>query len=147
MVNKLEPQYESGIISSFSLKSDISELNVLAENIENFGEENSISPKTVFELNLVLDELFTNLVSYGCYSESHNFNIVLILKDRVLSIEIEDDGRQFNPLESAEPEIECDCEKRKIGGLGIHFMRKMMDDIEYAWKDGKNRLTLTKNIQ
>ncbi|CCO22121.1 ATP-binding protein [Maridesulfovibrio hydrothermalis] len=147
MVNKLELQSEGGIISSFSLKSDLAELKILAERIETFGRENSISEKTVFELNLVLDELFTNLVSYGCYSKSHKFDIAMLLKEGVLFVEIEDDGKPFNPLEAPEPEIQCDCTERKIGGLGIHFMRKMMDDIEYFWEDGKNILKLTKNIQ
>ncbi len=147
MVNKLESQSNGGIISSFSLKSELSELKVLAEKIETFGQENNISDKTVFELNLVLDELFTNLVSYGCYSDSHSFDIALLLKDGVLYIGIEDDGKQFNPLKVAEPEIECDCSERRIGGLGIHFMRKMMDDIEYFWDGVRNTLKLTKKIQ
>lgn len=147
LVNNMEPQTESGVTSSFSLKSDISELSVLAENIENFGNDNGISDKTVFELNLVLDELFTNLVSYGCQSDKHNFEIILKLKDGLLTLWIQDDGHKFNPLEAPEPDMECACEERKIGGLGIHFMRKIMDSIEYAWVDGKNKLKLTKNIQ
>ncbi len=147
MVNKQGPSVDGGVVSSFSLKSDISELKVLAKKIENFGDENDISPKAVFELNLVLDELFTNLVSYGCHLDSHNFEIMLLLDDGILYINIEDDGRQFNPLETKEPDIQCDCTERKVGGLGIHFMRKMMDSMEYVWEDGKNKLKLTKNIQ
>ncbi|WP_320172730.1 ATP-binding protein [Maridesulfovibrio sp.] len=147
LVNNPEAQAEVGVTSSFSLKSDISELRVLAEKIESFGSEHGVSDKTVFELNLVLDELFTNLVSYGCKSDRHKFDIVMELKDGVLTIWIEDDGKEFNPLDAPEPDVGCKCEERKVGGLGIHFMRKMMDSIEYAWKDGRNKLTLTKNIQ
>ncbi|ACS79113.1 ATP-binding protein [Maridesulfovibrio salexigens] len=147
LVNNPETQAEAGVTSSFSLKSDISELRVLAEKIENFGSEHGVSDKTVFELNLVLDELFTNLVSYGCQSDRHKFDIFIELKDRVLTIWIEDDGKKFNPLDAPEPDMGCKCEDRKVGGLGIHFMRKMMDSIEYEWKDGRNKLTLTKNIQ
>ncbi|WP_320169092.1 ATP-binding protein [Maridesulfovibrio sp.] len=146
-MTRQEAQGEDCVVSQFSLKSDISELKVLAERIECFGEENSISPKTVFELNLVLDELFTNLVNYGCHRESHSFDITILLSGGILRIYIEDDGKQFNPLRMAEPEISCDCMERKIGGLGIHFMRKMMDEVEYAWENGKNKLKLTKNIQ
>ncbi|NDV25113.1 ATP-binding protein [Desulfovibrio sp. JC010] len=143
----MESQLDSGVTSSFSLKSDIAELRVLAENIEKFGHDNGISDKTVFELNLVLDELFTNLVSYGCQSDKHNFEIIMNLADGLLTLLIEDDGHRFNPLDAPEPDMECACEERKIGGLGIHFMRKIMDSIEYAWEDGKNKLKLTKNIQ
>ena len=147
MVNNRQYQEGEDKISSFTLRADLAELKVLAENIENFGQQNGISGKTLFEVNLVIDELFTNLVSYGCFSGTHNFNITLILKDGTMRIEVEDDGKPFNPLEIPEPEIQCDCDERKIGGLGIHFMRKMMDDIEYLWVDGKNMLKLTKNIQ
>ncbi|WP_432738830.1 ATP-binding protein [Maridesulfovibrio sp. FT414] len=146
-MNKQEPQGGGGIVSAFSLKSDIAELKVLAEKVESFGFDNDISPKAVFELNLVLDELFTNLVSYGCHLDSHSFDILLKLDGDVLLVKIEDDGKPFNPLDTAEPEIKCDCTERKIGGLGIHFMRKMMDSIEYIWEDGKNKLKLTKKIQ
>ncbi len=147
MVNNPVPQVEGGVKSSFTLNSDISELKVLAEKIESFGSENGISDKTVFELNLVLDELFTNLVSYGCQSDKHKFDLVMELKAGVLTIWIEDDGKEFNPLDAPEPDTACECTERKVGGLGIHFMRKMMDSIEYDWADGRNKLTLTKKIQ
>jgi anti-sigma regulatory factor (Ser/Thr protein kinase) len=147
LANKMKSQAECGVTSSFSLKSDISELKILAENIENFGSDNGIPDKTVFELNLVLDELFTNLVSYGCQSDRHKFEIIMKLKDGFLTLLIEDDGHMFNPLKAPEPEMECACEERKIGGLGIYFMRKIMDSIEYSWEDGKNKLKLVKNIQ
>lgn len=147
MVNNPETHAEDGVKSSFSLNSDISELKVLAEKIEVFGSDNGISGKTVFELNLVLDELFTNLVSYGCRSDKHKFDLIMELKAGIITIWIEDDGKKFNPLDAPEPDMECACEERRIGGLGIHFMRKMMDSIEYAWENKKNKLTLTKNIQ
>ncbi|TIH15346.1 ATP-binding protein [Marinifilum sp. JC120] len=147
MVNNLETQAEGGVTSSFSLSSDISELKVLAEKIETFGSENGISDKAVFELNLVLDELFTNLVSYGCQSDMHRFDLVMELQAGILTIWIEDNGKEFNPLDAPEPDVQCNCEERKVGGLGIHFMRKMMDRIEYTWDDGRNKLTLTKNVQ
>ncbi len=146
MGNNRQIQTSEDKTSSFSLRADLAELKVLAENIEKFGELNEIPGKALFEVNLVLDELFTNLVSYGCFSDSHNFDIMLLIEDGVMFIEIKDDGKPFNPLETPEPEIQCDCDERKIGGLGIHFMRKMMDDIEYSWNNGKNRLKLTKNI-
>ncbi|HAS88159.1 MAG TPA: ATP-binding protein, partial [Desulfovibrio sp.] len=115
LVNNPVPQVEGGVKSSFTLNSDISELKVLAEKIESFGSENGISDKTVFELNLVLDELFTNLVSYGCQSDKHKFDLVMELKAGVLTIWIEDDGKEFNPLDAPEPDTACECTERKVG--------------------------------
>lgn len=146
MVNKLQSLTCDDKKCSFTLQSDLAELKVLAEIIEEFGIKNGIPEKNLFEINLVLDELFTNLVSHGCSSNLHFFEIVLILMDGVMSIEITDNGKPFNPLDTPEPEIHCDCDERRIGGLGIHFMRKMMDGIEYHLDGGKNKLKLTKII-
>ncbi|WP_291328852.1 ATP-binding protein [Desulfovibrio sp. UCD-KL4C] len=146
MVNNLQSLTNYDKKYSFTLKADLAELKVLAEKINNFGKENGIPEKNIFEVNLVLDELFTNLVSYGCFSDSHFFEIELCLKDGAMFIEIMDDGKPFNPLDMPEPEIHCDCDEREVGGLGIHFMRKMMDEIEYYLDNGKNRLKLTKII-
>ena len=63
-----------------------------------------------------------------------------------MQIQIEDDGKEFNPLSYAEPDTDLSLDDRKIGGLGIHFVRKIMDDITYIRSDNKNILTLKKNI-
>lgn len=132
----------------FSLKADISELGTLALRLEDFANKNGLPMKTLFELNLVLDELFTNLVNYGCHEvKKHYFNLYLNFSGKDILLVIEDNGKKFNPLEVPEPDIKCDCDERKIGGLGVHFMRKLMDGVEYSWENGINRLKLKKSIQ
>ena len=65
----------------------------------------------------------------------------------MLSIEIEDDGTPFNPLEKIDPDFPANVESAKIGGLGILIIRKLIDSIGYERKKGKNKLTMKKNIQ
>ena len=58
---------------------------------------------------------------------------------------IADDGRPFDPLtEAPEPDLESAIEDRPIGGLGVHLVRTMMDEVRYRREEGKNRLTLVK---
>jgi serine/threonine-protein kinase RsbW len=68
------------------------------------------------------------------------------LDNQVLTLSIEDEGVPFNPLEKKDPEVPADLIDVRIGGLGIHIVRKLMDDIRYKRKQGKNKLTMKKSI-
>jgi anti-sigma regulatory factor (Ser/Thr protein kinase) len=94
-----------------------------------------------------LDELFTNTVSYGFEDDlEHLINFTLKLDNHELTLIIEDEGIPFNPLEKKDPEVPADLLDVRIGGLGIHIVRKLMDDIRYKRKHGKNKLTMKKSI-
>lgn len=132
---------------SFELKNDLSELKLLKQNLENFGRTNGLSNSCINEINIGLDELFTNIVSYGFKDDSdHRIRFSIHLKKDILTINVEDDGIPFNPLEIKDPETPTDLIDVKIGGLGIHFVKQLMDDVCYDRNQGKNRLTLIKSI-
>lgn len=132
---------------SFELKSDLSELDRLCQNLETFGQKFGLSKKLIFEINLALDELFTNIISYGFQDdEEHVVRITLTPENDQLCLCIEDDGKPFNPIEFESPDVSCSVEKCKIGGLGIHIMKKLMDEICYERCDDKNVLNLKKKI-
>ena len=132
---------------SFELKNDLSELKLLYQNLEDFGRTTGLSGNCINEINIGLDELFTNIVSYGFKDHSeHRIEFHIDMKNDVLTIYIEDDGIPFNPLEIKDPETPTDLIDVKIGGLGIHFVKQLMDDVCYDRNQGKNRLTLIKSI-
>jgi anti-sigma regulatory factor (Ser/Thr protein kinase) len=95
----------------------------------------------------VFDELLGNIINYAYTDEQeHTIEVrVEFFGDR-LTVTIEDDGIPFNPLEKDTPDTELPLEERKIGGLGIHLVRNMMDKVSYQRRITKNRLTLVKNI-
>jgi len=132
---------------NITIVNQVEQLEELAGILETVSEEWDIPMKVSLNLNLVLEELITNIIFYG-YDDTneHLIYIRLYKKDNEIEIQIEDDGKEFNPLLVAEPDIDESIENRKIGGLGIHFVRKIMDDMNYRRSDGKNILTLTKNI-
>ena len=132
---------------SFELKSNLSELDNLCRHLETFGQKTGLSKKFVFEVNLVLDELFTNIISYGFDDGcEHVIKVTITPENGGLCLYIEDDGRPFNPVEFEVPDVSCSIEECKIGGLGIHIIRKLMDDICYERCEDKNILKLKKGI-
>jgi serine/threonine-protein kinase RsbW len=115
--------------------------------LETFGQKTGLSKKFVFEVNLVLDELFTNIISYGFDDgREHVIKVTITPENGGLCLYIEDDGKPFNPVEFEVPDVSCSIEECKIGGLGIHIIRKLMDDICYERCEDKNILKLKKGI-
>jgi len=133
----------------FILKNDLNEIQLLAEAIELFGEENNLSLKDIFAVNLALDELLTNTISYG-YNDAKEHQIIIkySMEDgKNLVIEIRDDALPFDPLQREDPDITQNIEERSVGGLGIFLVRQMMDEIKYRREDGYNILLLKKTIK
>ncbi len=133
---------------SFKLKSNLSELDALCQKLEKFGQTMGLSKKCIFEANLALDELFTNIISYGFDDKNeHTIKITISLQNDELVFNIEDDGIPFNPTEVETPDLECTIEECRIGGLGIHLAKNLMDEVCYQRCKDKNILTLKKNIR
>ena len=133
---------------TFELKNSLAELDFLCRNLETFGQKIGLPKKFIFEINLALDELFTNIISYGFNDESeHSIKVTMTPENEALCIRIEDDGIPFNPIEFETPDVACSVEECKVGGLGIHIMKKLMDDMGYQRCGKKNILTLKKKFK
>jgi len=130
---------------SFVLESNLAELDQLHAMVEGFGHVHELQKRTVFETNLVLEEIFTNIVSYGHGdNEPHQVQFYLECDKNSINIRIEDDGVPFNLLEAEPADLETDLERRSVGGLGIHLIRKLADDIEYQRVGSNNVVILRK---
>ena len=129
------------------LKNDFAEIKILTDGINYFAEKNHLDNETTLDLCLVLDEIITNIISYGFDDESeHKIIVNLNVNNKVLSVKIEDDGISFNPLEYPTPDTTKPLEEREVGGLGVFFVKKLMDKIEYERKENKNILTVSKSL-
>ena len=133
--------------AKYKFKNNIAELQNLAVLLEEFCERNQVPMKVLFDLNLSLDELMTNIISYG-YSDDSNHEIILEidLDNKQLDITLIDDGIEFNPLNKEKPDLNLEVENKPIGGLGIFFVKQKMDEVNYERKDSKNYLQLKKSI-
>ena len=99
-------------------------------------------------LNLSLDELITNTVSYG-YRDTgeHEIRVTLTERDETLVTVLEDDGIAFDPFTDAPvPDLEAGVEERRIGGLGVYFVKTLMDEVAYERVDDRNRITLIQRL-
>ena len=129
------------------LKNDFAEIKILTDGINYFAKKTHLGNETTLDLCLVLDEIITNIISYGFDDESeHKIIVNLNVNNKVLSVKIEDDGIPFNPLEFPAPDTTKPLEEREVGGLGVFFVKKLMDKIEYERKENKNILTVSKSL-
>ena len=103
--------------------------------------------KTMAQIDIAIDEIFSNIANYGYDARPGTVTVAMEPGEgRSVSITFMDDGRPFNPLERADPDVTLPAMKRKIGGLGIYMVKKSMDDVRYEYRDGKNILTIRKTI-
>ena len=130
------------------LVNTLSELHKISEALAEFRRRHTLSPKVEHDLNLALEEIITNVISYG-YADTREHEIRVRLKTRAgeVSAEVEDDGRPFDPLEQPEPDVTKLIDERTVGGLGIHLVRKLMDSLEYKRQGYKNLLIMKKKTE
>jgi serine/threonine-protein kinase RsbW len=131
---------------TIDLVNDLSELNRLNQKFEQLFTTQKIDSKTLFYLNLVGDELITNIISYGYEDEREHIIILhLVITPTYWTLRIQDDGRPFNPLKRANPELLIAVEERAVGGLGIHFVNQIMDEISYERNKSYNIIYMKKH--
>ena len=132
---------------SLILANDIAEISKLATFIDEIGEEFSLAPDVVFNLNLVLEEAVVNVINYAYPKEEHQFiYLSATLRDGSIVFVLTDTGKEFDPTQAPEADITLSAEERPIGGLGIFLIRQIMNEVKYQRIDGKNVLTLEKKL-
>jgi len=129
------------------LKNKLTEIKKLSDDLKSFAKKNNLHNELQLDILLVLEELVANIISYAFDDNAeHKIVIRLAVNNKTLAVKIEDDGKAFNPLDYPTPDITKPLEQRKAGGLGIFFVKELMDSIEYERKENKNILTITKSV-
>ena len=130
------------------LQNEVAEISKLAIFIEELGEEFGLSPELVFNLNLVLEEAVSNVILYAYPKEEHQtISLIARKKDNQLNFVLTDSGKEFDPTQAPDADITLSAEDRPIGGLGIFLIRQIMNTVEYQRIEGKNVLTLGKELE
>ena len=104
--------------------------------------------KLLMQIDLVVEEVFVNIASYAYKDKAGKVWIDCMLDSNkeFLTIVFMDEGVKFDPLERPDPDVDAPIEEREIGGLGIFLTKKLMDEVKYERRDGKNTLTLIKKL-
>lgn len=133
--------------SKVSLNIEVSPdaLDRINEAIESISRKEDWPPDLLFTVNLVIEELGLNIINHAYGGDSGEFEIVITSEDQALTVELIDSGPPFNMLTDApEPDVEAAMDERPIGGLGIHLVKTMIDELDYRRERGQNHVTLVK---
>ena len=120
----------------------------VTEFVEAQLEEMDCPMRAMVQINVAIDELFTNIASYA-YPEGEGEATVRIERDEensAVRITFVDRGIPYDPTKNPDPDVTLSAEEREIGGLGIYMVKKTMDEMRYEYKDGQNVLTIVKKI-
>ncbi len=130
-----------------SLENDLRKIARVAARIDEFCLALGVAPEIAYAVNLAIDELLTNTITYG-YDEDdepHRIEVILRMEGKTLVVAIVDDSAPFDPTEMSEPDIDTPLGEREAGGLGLLLVNQMMDGVEYRRKSGCNVVTLTRD--
>ena len=128
-----------------SLVNDLQELARIAARIDEFCEDRNLGPQIGYAVNLSVDEILTNTISYGYDDEEpHEIDIVVSMQADDIVVVIVDDSTAFDLSQTPDADVESSVEERALGGLGLFLVHQMMDGVEYRRMDERNVVTLTK---
>ena len=132
------------ISSSVALPGAMDSLYTLIRFVTSYAGEHGFAGEKISSIELALEEVLVNIIKHA-YEESGLEDLIEIkcgTDAGSLIIEIIDSGKPFDIFSVREPDIYADIDERQIGGLGIFFVKKLMDDVRYRREDGRNILTL-----
>lgn len=129
--------------------ADAEQLGAFSEFLQAFWRERDLPAEALFPFELALEEIFLNVVFHGQPSDGHQPSVEVRLdcEGKQVTMVILDDGARFDPLSLDTPDVNAPLENRPVGGLGIHLVRTMMDRVVWRNMDGRNELTLTRNVE
>ncbi len=129
--------------SSLVMRNDIQQIPTLAEWVDTLSLPDALN----MTINLALEEAVSNVMLYA-YPEGKSGSVLIdaTKTEHDVTFVISDSGKPFDPTQQKEADITLSAEERNIGGLGIHLVRQIMDEISYERKDDKNYLTLVKKL-
>ena len=123
-------------------KPDMADIQEWNRFVDEILEEKHFPQKEAAKIRIAVDEIYSNICYY---SKAKTVTIGCQADTETVTIYFEDDGIPYNPLNRPDPDLKEAMENRKEGGLGIYLVKKRMDKLDYAYVEGKNRLTMVKN--
>lgn len=130
-----------------AVSADAAQLTVLNQFLRDFGSAVALDAAEVRTFELVLEEIFMNIVMHG--SQPGSTPVVEVSLQRAVesvTMIVEDDGPQFDPLSLPPPDVTASLADRRVGGLGVFLVRNMMDTVTYARIAGRNQLRMSKRL-
>ncbi|MBN2350587.1 MAG: ATP-binding protein [Bacteroidales bacterium] len=132
---------------NLQIQNKISELHRINQVIDALFMEWELPVKSKFKVILAVEEVFANIVNYAYDIREQPIDLQFLFENEMLTIRVLDYGKPFNPLQfDSEAEIKKPIEEKESGGIGIHIIKSVMNEINYQRKNGRNILTLKKTF-
>ena len=129
---------------NISIENELENITHVTDSFDRFCEEHNISTAVNQKVDLAIDDLVNNIISYGYNDDKvHTIDIAFKRMEHELIIVIEDDAVPFNPFDAEPGDIHLSIDERDIGGLGIHLVKSLMHSCQYQRKANKNVVALT----
>ena len=130
-----------------AVPADAAQLSVLNQFLHEFWTAAALAPAGIRPFELALEEIFMNIVMHGSRPGiAPRVEVSLNLGTDAVTMTVEDDGPQFDPLSLPPPEVTASLADRRVGGLGVFLVRKIMDTVSYARIAGRNQLRMSKRL-
>jgi anti-sigma regulatory factor (Ser/Thr protein kinase) len=118
------------------------------EMFEDFAIQLGLVDRVRRTIKLVLDEMLSNTLTHGFSDEGeHALQVRIEVSATRIEVTLIDDGLPFDPFSHATPDTDLPVEEREIGGLGIHLVRSVMDEVSYLRENERNVIVLSKHLE
>lgn len=143
-VNSLSTMQPPESAVDLTICNDVAELVAVTDALDRVGEDIGFPPKALMQLQVALDEVLSNVIKYAWADAGpHRFRVRIEPSQSGIAVVVADDGMPFDPR-AQPPPGPAGGRRPRPGGVGIHMVRQLVDDLDYARIDGLNCLTLTK---
>ena len=135
-------------MKELTLEATLDKIPEVTAFVDSLLEELECPMKAQIQIDVAIDEIFSNIARYAYKGGKGNATVRVEMEKNPAAVRITfaDNGTPYNPLEQDDPDITLSADDRPIGGLGIFVVKKTMDDLQYAYRDGKNILCIRKKI-
>ena len=135
-------------MAELTIRANVNKLNEVLSFVEGELEKLDCPMKAQMQIEVAVEELFINIASYAYAPEEGDavIRVEALPEARAVMITFQDRGVPYDPLAKPDPDVTLSAEERQVGGLGIYMVKKSMDDMKYAYRDGQNILTITKKL-
>jgi sigma-B regulation protein RsbU (phosphoserine phosphatase) len=135
-------------VMEIAFTNDLGDIDRVNDAFEKFATQQELPDRIRRSIKVVFDELLNNIISYAFEDdEAHVLEVSVEHAAEKVTVTISDDGEPFDPLGEAEPQVDLSLDERDVGGLGIHLVRRLMDEVSYARRSERNVVTLVKRLE
>jgi len=130
--------------NTLTIPAEIDEIPKVSVALEEAMQAHAFSEEEILDTQLAVEEAITNSIVHGYKGNTGSVAVSLQVTKELAEIRIEDEAPPFDPLQLPEPDLEGELDERRIGGLGVFLIRRVMDEVIYRYENARNILTLIK---